>query len=120
QDAAGRADFDDVGAVLDLKSHGIAKLIRTARNAVGDRRLGSEALVGKPVAVAVTAASTQRMHRDEHPWTGGSAGGDRVAKPDVDVVAGSDVAHGRESGHQRPPRELRSAQRRFGNRPSKS
>ena len=57
--AAGGADLDDVGAVLDLEAYGVAELVRAARNAVLDAGLVAEEVVGEAGIVAMAAARSR-------------------------------------------------------------
>ena len=51
--------------------------------------------------IAVAAGGTERADTDEHARAGNIAVRDSIAKADVDVIRGADVANSGETGHER-------------------
>src|SRR5690606_36068736 len=103
--AAGRADLDDVGAVLDLVPDGGDRLV----DAVGDALLDAAVRVAVravAVGVAVSAGDAEGEAGRDDAWAGHEAVVDRVAQRDVGPLVGADVAHGGEPGEQRDARVL--------------
>src|SRR5690606_12722511 len=103
--APGRADLDDVGAVLDLVPDRGHRLV----HAVGDPLLDAAARVAvRAVAVGVAvpagAADGEAGRDDARAWH--QAVFDRVAERDVGPLVGADVADGGEAGQQRDARVL--------------
>ncbi len=107
QDTTGCAHLDDVRAVLHLEPHRITELVGSTGDADLDARLRAEPLKWKPVVVAMPAACAKGVDRHEHPRSDREPAGDRIAQADVDVVARTEIANGREARHQRSTRELR-------------
>ena len=63
------------------------------------------------ILVAVAAGDAERGTGSEHPRAGDVAGVDGVAKGDVGIAVGADVANGGESGFERDAGIARADQR---------
>ena len=96
--AAGGADLDHVGAVLDREAHGVAEPVGPAGDAVRDARsrartagTGSRSgRSGRRARRASCAATSMR-------GPGTTPASIALRRPDVDEVAGAHVAHGGEA-----------------------
>ena len=105
--AARNADLDQLGAVLDLITHGLADLVDSVGDAFLDRQLeraGHER--GEHRRIEMSAGRRDRMSRRDDPGAVDPAGVDGLAERHVQQVpAGLDeqaeVAHRREAGPQR-------------------
>ena len=87
--AAGGAELDDVGPVLDLDT-APPRGSRPGPWAIPSAGPSlAEQVVADPVAVGVAAAGAQGVHGDEHPRAGDQPAGDAVAQADVEEVAPS-------------------------------
>ena len=120
QHAPSRAHLDDVCAVLHLESHRIAKSVGPGRDALRRAGLRSKQHVRIARAVAVAAASAERIHGHQHVRARGHARVDRVPQTDVDVVGRPDVPHGGEPRHQRLARVRRGDDGFLGDRAAKA
>ena len=96
EDAAGGADLDEVGAVLDV----LADLMLDGGDAVGYGLAVDVVLVREKVLVHVAAGDAEGGTADLHVRAGDVAGVDLVAEGDVGVVVGADVADGGEAGFE--------------------
>ena len=107
-DAAGRADLDHAGAVLDLVAHGLAHLGHTVGDALFDRQrqdVRGERLEHRRIEVPAGGADGVTGRDDPGPVD--PAHVDRLHQRDVEQDASrlheeAEVAHGREPGPQRP------------------
>ena len=70
QDAAGRAELDDVGAVLDLVPDGLAETDRGRRRSRRPRGAAGAGRGAVRCGPSVPAEGPQRVHADEHPRAG--------------------------------------------------
>ena len=104
--AAGGANLDQVGAVLD----GLADLVLHAFDAVGHAVGGDVIFEGQQVVVAVPAGDAERRAAHQHARAGNIAGVDGIAQGDVAVALGTDVAHGGEAGLESETRIARANQ----------
>ena len=100
--AAGGAELDHVGPVLDLVADRLAQAVRPARDALGFVPLRKQ-VVPQPGPVGMAADSPERVHAHEHPRPGNDSLGDRISQADVEKIVGADVANRRETRLDRPP-----------------
>ncbi len=104
---AGRADLDHVRAVLDDLADLVLHSLDAVRHAVSLEAKRRR----QQVLVAVPARDAERRPRRDDAGADDVAVVDGVAQGDVRVVAGAQVAHGREPGLERPPGVPRAVQR---------
>ena len=95
--AAGGADFDQVGPVLDVLPYHVLH----RGNAVGHAVRRHVVLDRQQVLIAVAAGDAQRGPAHQHVRTGNLSGVDGVAQVHIGKAAGAHVAHGGDAGHQR-------------------
>src|SRR5258707_5331582 len=97
ENAAGSADFDDVGAVFD----DFANFGASGPRAVGDAFCHMVILRGQKIVVTMAAGDSERRARDEHARTRNFASVDSVANCDVGVASCAHIADGGEAGQER-------------------
>ena len=94
--AAGGADLDEIGTVLDVLPHHVLHSGNAVGYAVADRVV----LEWEQILVAVSAGDADERAADLHVRSGDLAGVDGVAQVDIDKVVGAHVADGGEARHQ--------------------
>ena len=94
--AAGGADLDEIGAVLDILAH----LLLHGGDAVGDAFRGGMELEGKEVVVAMAAGDAQRRSANLHVRAGDIAVVDVIAEGDIGVSGCADIADAGEAGFE--------------------
>ena len=86
--AAGGANLDDVGAVLDDLAH----LVLHVLDSISDTDFGGVPLVGQQVVIAVSAGDAQRRTAGVDAWARNIAGIDGVAQGDVGKLRRAQIA----------------------------
>src|SRR6266403_1531905 len=100
--AAGGADLDHVGAVLD----GFAHFGASGPGTVGDAFRLVVIFGRQQIVVAMAARDAKRRAGSAHARTFDVAGVDGIAEGNIRVTASADVPNGGEAGAQRKPRVL--------------
>ncbi len=105
--AAGGANLDHVGAVLD----GLADFVLHGFHAVGNASASHVIFEGQQILVAVPSGDAERRAADQHARARNIAGIDGIAQRDVAVAVRSHVADRGESGLQSEARVAGPGQR---------
>ena len=112
QDAAGRADLDDVGAVFHRIAHRVADFLDAVRHADFHSAFVAQRFRLQPVRlVAVPAANAEGNPGGDNPRPLNPARIDRIAQRDVAKARAADDAYGREARLQRLLRVRRTQER---------
>src|SRR5207248_1467090 len=112
QDAAGHAELDDIGAVLDVVANGPASFFRIVDDAVFRSAFASEQTGPESILeIAVPAGRPYRVHRYQHARTRNHARRGGVSQPHVHETVACEIARGGDARHQRFFQILRGEQR---------
>ena len=104
QHSARGADFDQVGAVLDVLAH----LVLDRLDAIGHAFALRVVLKRQQIVVAVSARNAQGRPADQHARSRHVAGVNGIAQGNVGKAARAHVADGRKTGFERHPGIARS------------
>src|SRR5256885_861325 len=96
ENAAGSADFDNVGAVFD----DFANFGARGPRAVGDAFCHVVIFRGQKIVVTMATGDSERRARDEHARTRNFASVDSVTNCDVGVASCAHIADGGEASHE--------------------
>ena len=96
--AAGGAELDHVGAVLDLEADRLAEPVRPVGDPLGRPEFLDQEVMPQPGLVGMAAAGPQPVDRDQHPRAGDQPAGDRIAQAHVEQVLAPHVADRGEPG----------------------
>ncbi len=117
QDTAGSTYLNHVCAILVVKAHGVTSLIWSIDYTIQRIGLPSEEAGTKATAVVTMAAGrAERVHGNEHARPGHDTVANGVAQADIEKVAGANVTHGSETGHEGDAGVCAGVQGPFGNR----